>query len=147
MTDEAGLLAAIGRVHERVDPVPEFVREAGRAAFAWRDPDAAVAELVADGALADAGVRAAGGPRLLTFALGDLSVDLEVHAHGAHRRVLGMLRPVAPGRLHARHGDAEVDVALDALGRFVLEDLPAGPFRLRWRPADGPPVVTSWITL
>jgi hypothetical protein len=147
MSDDAALLAAIARVHARVDPVPELVREAAHAAFGWRDPDAAVAELVADEAPAEAGARAAGGPRLLSFALGDLTVDLEVHAHGSSRRVLGMLSPVAAGRLHARRGIAEDEVALDAWGRFVLEDLPAGPFRLRWRPATGPAVVTSWITV
>jgi hypothetical protein len=147
MTDDAGLLAAIARVHERVDPVPEFVREAARAAFHWRDPDAEVAELVSDGSLADAGVRAVGGPRLLSFAVRDLTVDLEVHARGDRRRVLGVLNAAGPGVLRAGRGDVENEVSFDALGRFVLQDVTAGPFRLRWRPATGPAMVTSWITL
>jgi hypothetical protein len=146
MTPDAEVLAAIGRVHDLVDPVPDFVREAARAAFAWRDPDATLAELV-DDEPAGAGMRAADGPRLLTFRVGELTVDLEVHSRGTRRRVLGQLSPPGPGELRAPVGDLGGDVPLDERGRFVLDDLPTGPFRLRWAPEAGPVVVTSWITL
>jgi hypothetical protein len=147
MSEEAALLAAIARLHEQVDPVPEFVQDAARAAFAWRDPDAAVADVVADGLLTEAGVRATGGPRLLSFRSTELTVELEVHEAGAQRRVLGRLSPAGAGRLRALVGDLEGDVTPDERGRFVLDGLPAGPFRLRWAPADGTSVVTSWIIL
>ena len=147
MTEDAALLAAIAGVDERLDPVPEFVREAARAAFAWREEDAALAELVSDGLLEQTGVRAGGGPLLLSFRVGALTVDLEVHEHGTRRRVLGQLSPAGPGQLRAHVGQEERAAEPDALGRFVLDDVATGPFRLRWQPAAGPPVVTSWTSL
>jgi hypothetical protein len=147
VSDDAEVLAAIARAHDLLDPVPEFVREAARAAFAWRDPAAILAELRTDDARSEAGLRGVGGPRRLLFAAGDQTVDLEVHEHGTRRRVLGQLIPTAPGLLRALVGDLEGDVPLDVLGRFMLDDLPSGPFRLRWTPESGPMLVTSWVIL
>lgn len=147
MTEDAALLAAISAVHEQLDPVPAEVRDAARAAFAMRDPDAALAELVSDGLLGATGMRGAGGPRLLLFRTGEVSVELEVHEVGARRRVLGQLTPVGPGRLTVATRVESHDVAIDALGRFLIDDLPAGVCRLRWSPDAGDPVVTAWTTL
>jgi len=35
---------------------------------------------------------------------------------------------------------------VDEIGCFVVEPVPAGPFRLRFRLADGIDVMTGWIT-
>jgi hypothetical protein len=146
MTEDAALLAAISAVHDQLDPVPEELRDAARAAFALRDPDAALAELVSDGLLGATGMRG-GGPRLLLFRAGAVSVELEVHEVGARRRVLGQLTPAGPGRLTVATRVESHYVAIDALGRFLLDDLPAGVCRLRWSPDAGDPVVTAWTTL
>ncbi|HZE65568.1 MAG TPA: hypothetical protein VE081_02995 [Sporichthyaceae bacterium] len=147
MSEDADLLAAVAAVHDRLDPMPDYLREAARAVFALRDPDAVLATLVADVGLEESGVRAGGGPRMLSFRAGQVMVELQVHERGARRRVLGQLSPAGPGRLRVQSLHEHRDVVPDALGRFVLDDLPAGTVRLRWEPASGPAVVTRWTTL
>lgn len=146
MTDE-DVLAAIARVYEQVDPVPEFVHEAARAAFAWRDPDATVAELVNDAALEQTGLRGSAGPRLLHFRGMQIELLVEVHTIGARRRVLGQVRPAGPGAMQAVAGPQERVAQPDQLGRFVFDDLTTGPFRLRWAPEQGAAVVTAWTAI
>jgi hypothetical protein len=147
MSEDADLLAAIAAVHDRLDPVPDYLREAARAAFALRDPDAVLAALVADFGLEESGVRSGGGPRMLSFRAGRVVMELQVHDDGARRRVLGQLSPAGPGRLRVQSVHEQRDVAPDALGRFVIDGLPDGIFRLRWEPAAGPAVVTRWTTI
>jgi len=144
---DADVLAAIARLQELVDPVPEFVRDAARAAFRWRDPDTARAELVADDLLEEAGLRGPAGPRLLTFRGPDVELVVEVHTVGPRRRVLAQVRPAGPGTVQAVAGPHERTAHPDQLGRFVLDDLTPGPLRLRWAPAHGPAVVTAWTTI
>jgi hypothetical protein len=36
---------------------------------------------------------------------------------------------------------------VDEIGCFAVEPIPASPFRLRCRTADGTDVLTGWITL
>ena len=38
-------------------------------------------------------------------------------------------------------------IPVDEVGCFPVSPIPASPFRLRCRSADGPSVVTGWITL
>jgi hypothetical protein len=47
---------------------------------------------------------------------------------------------------HTRTGVTTLPVD-DDIGSFVIEPIPASPFRLRCRMADGADVLTGWITL
>lgn len=134
------------------DPVPAESEAAVRSSFAWLTLDAELAELMHDSAVQHeglAGVRGAGGPRLLTFAAGERSLEVEAKGEGAHRRLLGQVVPPAPGEIDVRHREGAVTVAADELGCFVAESVPAGPVSLRWRPGDDPSssVVTDWVIL
>src|SRR5262249_7326628 len=80
--DEA-LLERLRAICAEVDPVPDLVFQAARAAFTLRRLDAELAELVLDSADAPAGavaVRAAGPAdiRMLSFTAGPLRVELQV---------------------------------------------------------------------
>jgi hypothetical protein len=117
-----------------LDPVPELVREAARAAFTWRTIDAELAELMRDSAEEDAGVlvRSGGGQRQLSFESPRLGIELEVTATGARtRRLVGQLLPPTPATVTVeRPGEDGLSVQADELGRFALDGLRAGAMRL-----------------
>ena len=142
------LLAELAEARSAARAVPDSMRVAARAAFAWRTVEEEVELLVlahdsAPGT--DAGdVRAAAtdGPRELTFRGAALSVELEVGAD-----VLGRLVPPGPGRVTlagARAVLAEADA--DALGCFRLPRPERGPVRLVCR-TDDAAVTTGWLGL
>lgn len=142
------LLAELAEARSAARAVPESMRVAARAAFAWRalDEELELLVLAHDSALGtDAGdVRAAApdGPRELTFRGAALSVELEVGPD-----VMGRLVPPGPGRatLAGPLGVlAEADV--DALGCFRLPRPGCGPVRLVCR-TDDAAVTTGWLRL
>jgi hypothetical protein len=138
------------KVAARLEPVPPELLDAAAEAFAWRDIDAELAELVFD-SLADATlVRGAPGQRMISFASGELSLDVQVTATGDVRTVMGQIAPPQPGLVDIRRPDGTVTVEVDELGRFRSGPLPPGPVSLRLRPAGtaaGPAVVTDWVAL
>jgi hypothetical protein len=92
-----------------------------------------------------ASVRGEEDARLLSFASGALALDLEVSGSGERRSVVGQLTPPGPARVTLRHGGAvEIDVDADDLGRFVADDLRAGPLSLRATTAEGV-LRTEWV--
>jgi hypothetical protein len=161
--DDDDLLAALRQaVRERQAVPPEFV-EAGRNAFAWRNFDAELARLTydsAENAARDVGhdvykgaaVRA--GPvsgraerasvRALTYTSVHLTIELEV----TQDSVLGQVVPAQPAtiRVQPRTG-SETSLAADEIGRFSVQPIPPGPFRLHCRTAPGVDAVTGWISL
>ena len=80
---ELRLLAA------EAEPVPAELPQAAVAAFGWRDIDAEIAELVYD-SLLDAEeasrVRGSPGQRLVSFAVGGITIDVEVTSGGPGAR-------------------------------------------------------------
>jgi hypothetical protein len=147
--DDEALLQRLGRIAREVDPVPELVLEAGRAAFLLRRLDAELAELVAD-SLADVrgdpvGVRGGSG-RLLSFEAGDSLLELEVtEQHGsAHLvgQVVGV--PLEGARLVVETAAGEQDVEVDATGTFRT-DVAAGRFRLHLTAPGRTPITTAWV--
>jgi hypothetical protein len=132
--------------YDRTDPVPDRMHAAALGAFAWREVDRELAELSADSLLTDAAVRSQGGPRLVTFAAGVHVVEMEVEHAGRHRRVVGQVVPAVEGAVRVRTGDLP-PVAVDALGRFLLTEVPPGPFSLAWEPASGRAYNTAWIDI
>lgn len=146
---DAALLAHLNRVVEQVDPVPELSYDLARASFILRDIDSELAALTHDSALElNDLVRATGvsDARLLSFEAGELTVELQVRVTGAARTLLGEVHGGAVDHIavHAS-GGAVVETVPDEVGRFRVEGLPAGPFRIRLETADGRAVTTSWV--
>ena len=141
------LLAELAEARSAARAVPDSMRVAARAAFAWRTVEEVELLVLAHDSApgTDAGdVRAAAsdGPRELTFRGAALSVELEVGAD-----VLGRLVPPGPGRVTlagARAVLAEADA--DALGCFRLPRPERGPVRLECR-TDDAAVTTGWLGL
>ena len=132
--DDDALLARLARALEVAEPVPGASHQAALDAFAFRDVDAALAELV-EGELA--ATRGDEGP--LVFATG----EAEIVVDRAGRDAIGQLSPPGPwaGRVESpRHGD--VAFQADQLGRFrvglaggpvrIIVDLPDGAVRTDW---------------
>ena len=151
--DDDALVAALRDAARRHDPAPPAAAATARDAFGLRVLDAELAALVEDGADAApeaVGVRAAAAAaRLLVFAVDDVEVELEVTEIGQRRGLVG--------QVHADGGAVvAVDVQtptstspapLDERGRFVLDDVPAGPVRLRCVLGGGQQVVTAWVVV
>ncbi|MEV6633005.1 hypothetical protein AB0M54_19875 [Actinoplanes sp. NPDC051470] len=145
------LLADLRRLAALVDPVPQHVREAARAAFLTRDLDAELAELIAD-STADADfepVRQATDERLLSFAADGTQVEMTVRAEGAGWTMMGQVFGAGPGTeaVVESDGRATTPLDLDDLGRFLVGDLASGPVRLRCDLPGGAKLVTSWVIL
>jgi len=135
------------------EPVPAELHRAAVDAFSWRDIDAEIAELIYDSLLdTDAAslVRGPADQRLVSFAIGGLTIDLEVTSAGPGRTVIGQIAPPQRATVDIRHPQDTVTVEADDLGRFRSGPLPPGPASLRLRPPPetaGPAVVTDWIAL
>lgn len=131
------------------DPPPELVVESAKAAFALRDLDAELAELVADSAVDDPAVltrAVVSDVRMLSFECGDVVVELDVEADPLSRRVrLSGLAVGAIGSVTIIRSDGRSSVELADGGRFVVDEVPPGPLRLELTTADGRRVTTSWI--
>jgi hypothetical protein len=154
------LLHELRRIAAEVDPVPDLVFEAARAAITMGDLDGELAVLVGDSA-ADAGEPAlrglaydlvrsgtSGGGRLLSFVGGGVQVDLEVTGGADHLTLFGQLAgAAADGCVLERGNGARRGVEVDELGRFLLTDALPGPVRLRCRSVSGTPVTTTWTTI
>jgi hypothetical protein len=149
--DEA-LLEELRGAADRFDPPPAPVLEAARASLTWRTVDEELAALQFDSAVDQAltTVRGDEGPRLLTFAVPGLNIEVEVSPIGPRRQLVGQLVPAQPARIDVRHPGGVTTVQADQLGRFGVEAVSAGPVSLRCHLATeppSPPVVTEWIPL
>ena len=139
MTDkDATTEAELRAIVAHLDPVPQLLDDAARAAFGWRTVDAEIAELLRDSADAtsdeEAGllVRSGGGPRQLSFESPQLGIEIEVTETGPReRRLAGQLLPPGEATVTVeRPGQERLSVQADDLGRFVLDGLRAGALRL-----------------
>ena len=147
------LEAELRRLAADREPVPAELVQAALDAFGWRDIDAELAELVYD-SLADADeaslVRGSPGQRLVSFAVGGVTIDVEVTSAGPGRAVMGQIAPPQRAVVDIRGRRETVTVEADELGRFQSGSIPPGPASLRLRPppgGDGPAIVTDWISL
>ncbi|MGH8897613.1 MAG: hypothetical protein ACRDZ4_11455 [Egibacteraceae bacterium] len=148
--DDEQLLAELRRIVH--DPVPSWVTQAARDAFAWRRADAEFATLTYDSILDDRRLTAIRGEheqRQLRFEATGLAVDVEVALVGRRRRILGQLTPCQVAPVDIRHTDGVTSVWTDDLGRFAVDDLPRGPMSLRcWVGHTNARIIdTSWIPL
>ncbi len=150
--DDTELEEELRRVAALLNPVPGVLLQAAVEAFTWRTVDEDLAELVFD-SLVDhqaALVRGSQDRRLLSFHTGDVSIEIEVTRTGRSRALIGQLGPPQPASVEIRHRTGLVTLESDALGRFSAGSLRAGPISLRCRSgpvADGPAVVTDWVSI
>jgi hypothetical protein len=156
-SDDEQLLAVLDDALGAARAVPQGFVEAGKAAYSWRTIDAELAALTYDSA-ADTELvtitRAESATlRALTFAAAGLTIELEVTPEA----LLGQVSPVQAGHAVAYVGaaDAAADepgaseigtAVIDELGFFVLQPLPAEPFRLLCKVSSGTSVLTGWIS-
>ncbi len=143
------LLAQLRDIAAETDPVPELLLDAARSAFELRDLDAMLAELVHDSALDAAvmAIRGGGAERILSFVVRELAVECQITSRGSRRDLLGQLVGGRAEQMDVQATGAVTTVPVDDSGRFSARDLPAGPFRLRCRLADGTGLMTSWAAL
>jgi hypothetical protein len=146
-TSDDDLMHALSDLLRRIDPMPETVRTAASASLAWRDPDSALARLVADSEIDTPSLVTVRGaaPRLLTFEVGDRSIDLEVTSEARQARLVGQLMPTGEARVTVQHGDGTSEVDADALGRFVVGEIASGPVRVCWSGQQHHRVCTEWF--
>lgn len=141
------LIAELKEALNGPGPVPEQMRTAARAAFAWRGVDEELELLVlahdsafehapqVRGALATA-------PRTMSFQGSELSVEIEVESD-----LMGQLIPPQPGHVTLVTGQGfRADTDADDLGCFRLPLPGRGPVRLTCRTAGGTSA-TEWTTL
>jgi hypothetical protein len=153
--DEGGderLMTALRRLAAALDAVPMALVAAARAAFGWHIPGAEVAELTYDSTLdeqARFGVRSTTQSRLFSFEAPGFTVEMEAISSGPRRRLRGELEPPQPGPVEIRQPGRSVTVVADGRGRFLVDDLRAGPLSLRLpgRRADCAAMITDWVLL
>jgi hypothetical protein len=148
--DDDQLLAALGEAIRARQDVPDAFVEMGKGAYAWHHIDAELALLTYDSSRAEdrdvtASMRSeTASIRALTFTSAHLSLELEVNGDS----LLGQVIPPRPGTLDTQTPDGAIaSTDVDEIGYFVVAPIPASPFRLRCRTADGADVLTGWITL
>jgi hypothetical protein len=151
------LVAELGWLLDRLDPVPPELLDQARQVFCWRSVDAELAELSFDSFLdrdLAVAVRADDGsvlePRMLGFGAvvdgEDLSIEVEVSAMDGQSTMIGQLDPAGARTISVQAHDGEVvEVPVDEVGRFVVRPVPSGPVRLRVQHA-GHLVHTTWVS-
>jgi hypothetical protein len=148
------LLTRYAELVDRLDPVPREADVAAQAAFAARDLDFELAELLADSLLNNeqraAQVRAGEAPRELSFGSSQLRVEVQVTARGpGHLDLHIQLVPPGPAEIVVENRDHDTAASgeTDWTGSLVVVDQRPGRTRLRCRPADGREVATEWTRL
>jgi hypothetical protein len=148
-SEDDTLLARLREIADEADPMPEIVAEGAFAAFALRDLDSELAELIMDSEADEPALamRGAGDDvRLLTFESEAVTVEIQVTPEGSERSVLGVVTgatgPVEVETLHHRETET-----LDELGRFWVTGLASGLVRFRVTPEPDHTVTTRWTTI
>lgn len=140
------ILADLQAIYDAVDPMPEMLPELVMFGLEALDFEAEFArlvesELAVSGA---AGTRSVEHARRVTFASDNLTVMVVVNPQRDGRvRLDGWAAP--GGRLHAelRVGESTMTAECDESGRFVFEEVPAGPAQLVLHPTlDSDPSLT-----
>lgn len=146
--DDEQLLAALRESIREREAVPSWFIEMAKNAYTWHSIDAELARLTYDSKhdLREAAVTRSetASIRALTFSSARLSLELEV----TENSLLGQIIPPRAGTLEIQTRAGETTTTeVDEIGCFALDPIPAVPFRLRCRMAEGADVLTGWITL
>lgn len=154
--EDETLLAELRRVVGVIDPVPEPVRIAARAALDWRTLEAELAELVHDSRVDERELAVRGGDagtRTLTFEAAGLEIELEAELvqDGARLRISGQLVPPQTAQIGISTRAGLVLTRADERGRFAALGVMPGRLRLRcWldgAPDGGRLVETAWLVI
>jgi hypothetical protein len=143
-TDDA-LVERLRALAAVTDPLPAHVEEAARAAFETRTLDE-LARLVSDSADGEAVLTRAepGAVRMLSFAVGEVAIDLQVEVADEVATVRGLLRGAAgPVTVEVR-GRTAITAEVDAAGYFTATGLPGDVPAVRVRAAG---TTTEWFAL
>jgi hypothetical protein len=148
--DDEELLERLRAICAQVDPVPEPVYEAARAAFGMRRLDAELADLVKDSldeAVGPVAVRAAAGLaeiRMLSFAVGPLEINLQVTDRSAGRHLVLHWSGVelSAARLETATEQRELDTED---GVLIAERVTPGRVRFVLTAVTGHRYATTWI--
>jgi hypothetical protein len=145
--DDEQLMAALREAMRARQAVPDWFVETGQSAYAWHNIDAELAQLTYDSSRdrdrAAVTRSEAASIRALTFTSAHLTIELEVTGGS----LLGQIIPPQAGMLETHTKAGVITSPVDEIGCFAVEPIPASPFRLRCRMADGTDVLTGWITL
>jgi hypothetical protein len=150
MMDDRQLLALLrGVLATDGDPTvvvaPPHVHDAALAAWSWYGIDEELAELVYDSVAEPelAGVRGnASRHRQLTFESDGSTLEVELYG----RELLGQVLPGRRVRVRLSTPDGPgPELDSDDRGRFRVEEVPSGVFRLSYDAHDGPRRSTGWI--
>jgi hypothetical protein len=140
------ILSDLLAIYDSVDPMPEMLPDLVLFGLGTQDLDAEFATLV-DSELSvsgASGTRSVEHARRVTFASDSLTVMVVVNPQrDGSVRLDGWAAP--GGRLHAelRVGESTLTAECDESGRFVFDDVPAGPAQLVLHPtADSDPSLT-----
>ncbi|CAL9548350.1 hypothetical protein SUDANB95_04343 [Actinosynnema sp. ALI-1.44] len=140
--DDDELVERLRSIANRVDPVPDWVERAARAALTTRRLDEELAELVHDSWDAPQLVRSGEDDvHLLAFETGDVSVDVQAEGGGLRALVGGVSGEVV---VETPVGQRRVGIGPD--GWVAVPELPHRTVRLRLTREDGRAVVTPWFT-
>jgi hypothetical protein len=141
--DDDRLLALLGEVLDRIDPVPADATATAVAADIG-GVDAELAELVFDSLVDERAVAVRDEPggevRSLTFTAGERTIEVDV----SDADVVGRVTPGGGGSVELEQPRGRRSVPVDDRGRFRAPVAP-GPLRLRFGFA-GAAVATPWIT-
>jgi hypothetical protein len=143
--DDMGLEEALRHAATLLDPVPSDLVQNAVEAYTLRTLDAELAALTFDSLAEPEPVRGRSRPRLATFHAHGVTIDVEITIIGSIGRVIGQVIPAQPADIEVR-GRRPAAVTADAMGRFVCDRVPTGPFSLRCR-LQAAVVVTEWITI
>jgi hypothetical protein len=153
-SDDDLLLDELRRVFAAIDPIPESVQVAARAAIEWRTIDAELAALVSDSIVDEPAlaVRGTTEPRMLTFETPDLTIELEAEPLGDETlRLVGQLVPPQAAQIAVLYGADLVATRADERGRFIAGGVDPGPISVRCRldgeAGEGRLVETAWLTI
>jgi hypothetical protein len=144
--DDEQLLAAL-REMLAAQP-PQSSVDLAKDSFGLRIADAELAALVDEAGLAL--TRAGDAQGLTVFDCDGLSVEIEMSPGSRPRswHLIGQLVPPTAARIRIRRQpDEQPAVTADDLGRFMIDQLPAGPLSLVIEVDGKPPVVTDWIAV
>jgi hypothetical protein len=143
--DDDELMALLGDVLDAECAVPADTLTAAQAAFALRNVDEELADLLFDSAdvPVQAGVRGpADDRRQVTYQSADLLIECEI----GPSTLVGQLLPPTPVTLELMNSTgSRHPVDVDAHGRFVVPLPRPGPIRLRCRQGSQPDVLTPWL--
>lgn len=145
--EDARILAQLREGLGQSEAVPSDVIEFAKAAFAWRNIDAELAELDFDSIDEDlpAGVRSVGTARMISFQAGQWMIDIEFDERSG--RLMGQISPESPFTVELHTTGAHFSVESDELGRFTADGITTGPLSLVLHLPGGETVKTPWVVL